>query len=236
MEFSNGLAQQFQQPATYANSAPTYIANGLAGATNTVQNKLTRSYFTDADPSAYQNYLAYPVYSLNDKGQQIGTNGGVVKVQWRAPLGTLTSTSGYQRLNYQASNSSTVWDVSQDGGFQIRYDQYSEELKFAASAGELVDYTTGLYFFRSSSEQDVRTRFGADARAYNANAAQYTTLANNVVLLKNSLDRAYTGTIHVRGAPLGRRVRQCELASDAGPHARPARASRARSARRRRTR
>lgn len=192
IEYSNGLSFSLTQPATYVNGAPTYVPNGQPGATNTSRNKLERAYFTSVDPDAYQNSLRYPVYNLNDRGQQIGTSGGLIRVDWTLPAGTLTSITGRQRQFYQASNSSTAWDISQNGGFEIRYRQTSEELTFTSNEGGFLDYKAGLYYFRTRGQQDVRSRFGSDAGAFNANAAQYATLESNIGLLKNSLDRAYT--------------------------------------------
>jgi len=192
IEYDNGIAQQLEPPEFYDDGRPTYIPNGQPGATNTVRNKLTRDYFTQVDPNAYQKYLTYPVYTLHDKGQQIGTGGGVIKVDWRLPQGTFRSISGYQDHDYQAANSSTAWDVTLNGGYQIRYEQVSQELSFSSNRDGFINYTTGLYFFDSNAEQNIRSRFGSDAGAYNANAAQYNVLASNIALLKNSLDRVYT--------------------------------------------
>ncbi len=194
IEFVNGLTQAVQEPATYANGAPTYIPNGLPGATNTVENKYTRSYFTDQDPNAYQNYLGAPVFDNEEKGVLNATYGGVFHVTWDLPWATLQSISGFDFQHFQASNGTGEWDVSYDGGADMKYRQESEELDITSKPGGFLDYTTGLFYLQSSDWNNGypgRAIYGYDAGAYDANAAQYATLdstAAGILLMQNSLN------------------------------------------------
>jgi len=205
VEFTNGLTQYVQEPYTFANGATTYVPNGTLPAstvTNTAQNKLLRGYFTSADPNAYANYLGTPVLEAEDKGIQNGEYGGLVHVTWDLPSVTLNSVSAYENSFFQASNGTTEWDITSDGGVYALYRQESEELSIQSKPGGFVDFKTGLYYLQSSSFQDSRSRFGADAGAYDANWGQYATLAptgyggnatngDGLALLENSLDRTY---------------------------------------------
>ena len=196
IEFVNGLSVKLQQPAFYADGKPTYIANGLPGATNTIQNKLTRSYFTAENLFSYQDYLAQPIAEDDDKGIQNASNGTFARVRWNLGGQTLQSTTAYEYNFFQASNDDgTPFNVTTDGGLYTHYEQKSEELSLTSKPGGWLDYRTGLFYIQTSSDANTRNRYGADAGAYNANAAQYTTLdanASGVELLVNSLDRVYT--------------------------------------------
>jgi outer membrane receptor protein involved in Fe transport len=194
IEFVNGLVQEVQQPYFYANGKPTYIANGLPGATNTVQNKYTRNYFTDADPNAYENYLSGNVRDNDEKGVLNSTYGGLVKVTWDLPRVTLQSITAYDYQHFQASNGVGEWHVTYDGGSDMQYNQKSEELTATSKPGGFFDYKTGFIYLQSSdwnNSASVRAIYGSDAGAYDANASQYATLSANspgVVLLGNSLN------------------------------------------------
>jgi outer membrane receptor protein involved in Fe transport len=198
-EFVNGLTQALQEPATYADGKPTYVANGLAGATNTTQNKYTRSWFTSQDPNAYQNYLASPVNDNDEKGVLNATYGGVFHVTWDQPWGTLQSISGFDTQHFQASNGVSEWQVTYDGGSDMKYRQASEELKITSKPGGFLDYTAGLFYLQSSdwnNSASYRAIYGSDAGAYDANAAQYAALdatPAGIELMQNSLNgvRAY---------------------------------------------
>jgi iron complex outermembrane recepter protein len=201
VEFTNGLTQYTQEPYTYANGAPTYIPNG-PGATNTAQNKLLRGYFVAADPNAYANYLGTPVLEAEDKGIENGEYGGLIHVTWDLANATVNSVSAYENSFFQASNGTTEWDVTSDGGVYALYRQESEELSIQSKPGGFLDYKTGLFYLQSSSFQDSRSRFGSDAGAYDSNWNQYAALApigfggnatdgDGLSLLENSLDRVY---------------------------------------------
>ena len=200
VEFTNGLSQQVQQPATYANGvsdySPDYLPNGAINpaATNTPQNKLNRAYFTNSNPLAYQQYLQDPVLEYEDRGIQNGEYGGLVKVTWDLPSLTVTSVTGYEHDYFEASNGTTAWAITSDGGVYALYTQQSEEFSIASKPGNFFDYKTGLYYLHSYSFQDSRNLYGADAGAYNANAGQYNSLYGNgsgLALLENSLNGAY---------------------------------------------
>jgi iron complex outermembrane receptor protein len=200
VEFTNGLTQFVQQPYTYANGAsdyaPDYLPNGTLNpaATNTPQNKLTRAYFTNSVANAYQQYLAYPVLEYEDRGIQNGEYGGFVRVSWDLPGVTFNSVTSVQHAFFEASNGTTAWDITTDGGVYALYTQESEEFSFTSKPGNFFDYKTGIFYLHSYSFQDSRNLYGADAGAYDANAGQYNALATNGTgnsLLINSLDGAY---------------------------------------------
>jgi iron complex outermembrane recepter protein len=200
VEFTNGLTQYVQQPYSYANGAadyqPDYLPNGAPNpaATNTAQNKFTRSYFTNSVPNAYQQYLAYPVLEYADQGIQNGEYGGLVKVTWDLPDVIFNSVTSVQHDFFEASNGTTAWDITTDGGVYAQYTQESEEFSFTSKPGNFFDYKAGMFYLHSYSYQDSRNLYGGDAGAYYANASQYNALSTNgegTDLLINSLDGAY---------------------------------------------
>jgi iron complex outermembrane receptor protein len=200
VEFTNGLTQYVQQPYTYANGAadytPDYLPSGAfnPAATNTPQNKLDRSYFTNSVPDAYQQYLADPVLEYEDRGIQNGEYGGLVHVSWDLPAVTFNSVTGYEHDYFEASNGTTAWDITTDGGVYALYTQESEEFSFTSKPGNFFDYKAGVYYLHSYSFQDSRNLYGSDAGAYDANSAQYYALDGNgtgLSLMENSLDGAY---------------------------------------------
>jgi len=195
IEFTNGLTQYVQQPLNYANGQPDYIANGLPGATNTAENKLTRSYFTNINPNAYQQYLSAPVLEATDQGIENAEYGGLVKINYDLDWATVQSVSAYENSFFEASNGTTAWNITTDGGVYARYNQLSEEASISSKPGGFLDYKTGVFFLNSRAFQDSRSLYGADAGAYDANASQYATLATSAAglqLLENSLYDAYT--------------------------------------------
>jgi outer membrane receptor protein involved in Fe transport len=212
-EFVNGLSQAAPLPPTYSDGVPTYVPNGApipasvpasvrTAVQNTTQNKYTRSYFTNADPNAYQNYLSYPVFDEDEKGVLNSAFGGLLKATWNLPHVTLQSTTGFESDLFQASNGVGEWNVTQDGGADARYRQESEEFSVTSDTTHFFDYKAGLFFLQTSDWNNtagVRARYGSDAGAYDANYAQYTTLDANAAgleLMENSLNRlqAYSVT------------------------------------------
>jgi len=200
VEFTNGLTQYVQQPYTYANGAadyqPDYLPNGAlnSAATNTAQNKFNRSYFTNSVPNAYQDYLADPVLEYEDRGIQNGEYGGLVHVTWDQPSFIFNSVTSLQHDYFEASNGTTAWDITTDGGVFAQYTQESEEFSFTSKPGNFFDYKAGVFYLHSYSFQDSRNLYGADAGAYDANASQYNALSTNgngTDLLIDSLDGAY---------------------------------------------
>jgi outer membrane receptor protein involved in Fe transport len=195
IEFTNGLTQQVQQPYYYANGAPTYIPNGQPGATNLPENKFNRGYFTNITANAYQQYLSTPVLEATDQGIQNGEYGGFVKINYDLDWATVQSVSAYENSFFEASNGTTAWNISTDGGVYARYNQLSEEASISSKPGGFVDYKTGVFFLNSRAFQDSRALYGADAGAYDANSAQYASLSTSsagLQLLENSLYDAYT--------------------------------------------
>jgi outer membrane receptor protein involved in Fe transport len=205
-EFVNGLTQATPLPASYADGVPTYVPNGATipanvpasvrtAVQNTTQSKYTRSYFTSADPNAYQNYLSLPVFDEDEKGVLNASYGGLLKATWDLPHVTLQSTTGFESDLFQASNGVGEWNVTQDGGSDARYRQESEELSATSDKSRFFDYKAGLFFLQTSdwnNNPGVRARYGSDAGAYDANYAQYTTLDANAAglqLMENSLNR-----------------------------------------------
>ncbi len=206
VEFVNGLSQPVQLPPFYADGVPTYVPNGAVvpasvpasvrtAVQNTTQSKYLRGYFTALDPNDYQNYLNYPVYNADEKGVLNDSYGGLLKLTWDLPHVTLQSTTGFESDLFQASNGVGEWNVTQDAGSDARYRQESEEFSATSDKSRFFDYKAGLFFLQTSdwnNNPGIRARYGSDAGVYDANYAQYSTLATNpagLLLAENSLYR-----------------------------------------------
>lgn len=169
-EFLNGLSFRKDTPDNYANG-------GVVNKTNTPVAKISRRWFTQQSAFSPSDYYNYPVYLDNNGAIITGTRGALLDVKWTRGNQTLSSLSSWRNHYFSAGNDDgTPFDVTKNGGFITTYWQLSEELKLSSTGNSLLDYETGLYFLKSTSDSFTRSRFGSDAGAYNASVAQYNAL------------------------------------------------------------
>lgn len=185
-EYYNGWVFYTPTPTTYADGS----VNPL---TTDASTRLARRWFQQNRNYSYQNdYLSQRNVNL-DAQQPLVTSsrGGSAVVNWRHGDGTLTSVTGWKDYYFQARNDEgTPFDASKNGGGHVEYWQLSQELRYSNTLGELADYQGGLYLLKTSNDYDSGAGFGADAGAWFATPAQYTTLdadSNGRYLMQNAL-------------------------------------------------
>ena len=185
-----GEAPLVSDPSTFANGVSRTLVAGTYSGT-TYSSRLARSYF-----DGYTPYIGDGDTVDNDGSRPTtGDSGGIsAQVDWKLPAFTLTSISAVRNSLFDAQNDSdwTHFDIAR-GGALIRQTQVSQEVHLNSTAGQFLDYTTGLYFLNSHINSCDRSVYGADAGAFYATNAQYAALAGDIGedLLIDSLKGAY---------------------------------------------
>jgi iron complex outermembrane receptor protein len=97
--------------------------------------------------------------------QQISVS---AEANWRLDDGlTLTSISAYRKWNWDASSDIDLSSASiLRGGYVLRDQQVSQELRVATPSGKTVEGVAGGYFFYHRPDVDQITYYGADAPVY----------------------------------------------------------------------
>jgi iron complex outermembrane recepter protein len=209
-EFVNGVTVKGETPGFFRNGAPyNYVGR------NDNQVRLSRGYFTSRG-YGFQDYLKDPVNEDQNKGIMNGSKGASAELNWKV-LGdhNFKSISAWKDNFFQASNDEgTPFDITKNSGLYVDYEQLSQEFRLSSAIepGSLVDYTGGLFYINTKSNASSRTRFGADAGAWNATNAQYYggSASNAIVpavqagglafdsagqqLMRDSLDRVFFRT------------------------------------------
>jgi len=201
IEFVNGLTVRNAYPTPYyANGTnyPDVTKNGVA-------TKLARRYFTSANAYSYNDYLNQAVNEDNNRGIENGNKGLSANLTWKLPNHTLVSTTAWRNNFFQAANDEgTPFDITNNSGLYVHYEQLSQEFKLSTNPGGELDYVTGVYLGANKSDAASRTRYGADSGAWFATQAQYLALdplvpnvytASGNNLLKNSTDRLRKETL-----------------------------------------
>lgn len=201
-EFINGLAFPKKTPGTYADGGrvdPTTAAYGTLEPGTSSLGKLSRRWFLQQSAFTEQDYFN-PNPTLNaNQAITTGGHGALADVEWNFGKHTFSFLSSFNNSYFFAGNDDgTPFDISSDGGFITTYEQFTEEAKLTGEIGDkFIDYTAGLFFLESDSNSLSRGgRYGADAGAFYANAAQYARLdadAPGRLLMVNALDRLYVG-------------------------------------------
>jgi iron complex outermembrane recepter protein len=190
-EYLNGLTFHLPTPNYYANGAPVNQANQPVG-------KLSRSWFAAEGSYSFADYLAQPINEDNNGAITTETGGVALTLDEKLPFGDLKSISAYRNHYFSAANDDgTPFDITDDGGYIAYYRQFTQELRLNSNAGGPVDWVTGVYYLRDHDNNITRTRYGSDAGAWDASAAQYgvlDTTAAGQLLMEDSQDRLYRGT------------------------------------------
>jgi len=190
-----------------ANGQPLAFAASSSYATSPAV-KLQRRWFTNNTNVTSADFFSQTqVARLSDYPNTYETKGAALNVTEKLNSNlTLTSITAYQDFHYRqgrGSLSAFNWNLAPQGT-ETDYWQFSQELKLDWDISSSLKSQTGfLYYQRSFPLIGQLTRYGPDAGAWNANAAQYQTLdplvptvdsATGYVLLKNSADGLVTHT------------------------------------------
>jgi iron complex outermembrane recepter protein len=193
-EYLNGLTFKLPTPIDYANGAPVSQANQPVG-------KLARSWFTNEASYSFADYLAYPVDADENGAIDTGTSGVALTLDWKLPFADLKSISAYRNHYFSAANDDgTPFDITDDGGYIAYYHQFTQEIRLNSNTDGAFDWVSGLYYLDNYDSNFTRSRYGSDAGAWDASAAQYAVLDANApgeLLMENSQDRVYRGTQQV---------------------------------------
>ena len=218
-QLENGLTFRHDQPERYDNGTLT-DPNGAAvraklyGFTNNAGNWTAgRNWFADrpSPETGNENYSYYGDYLVEEgtggrvafnefQGQYNSTGGSSADINWETGNHVVQSLTGYRFFYFNAHNDEgTPFDISKHGGGGIQFKQYSEELSISSLKGGVFDYKAGIFLYKSNTEIDSRTGWGADAGAWFATNSQYNLLERNagvnrgqgLALLKDSLNDLY---------------------------------------------
>lgn len=186
------------EPATFKNGVSrTLVTSGNGATINalTYTSRLARSYF-----GGYQPVIGDwdRVDNRGSRPTRSASNGVSAEVNWNLDGAKLTSITAYRDALFDAKNDNTWthFDITRSGAL-IDQKQVSEELRLSSSIGKSVDYTAGIYLLDSEVDSTDRSLAGTDAGAFNASAAQYTTLSSRAVgklLLQDSLRDQFVRT------------------------------------------
>lgn len=215
-QLENGLTYRHDQPLRYDNGTltdpgGTSVRAKLFGFVdaNGVETG-ARAWFAGrpSPESGDSNYSYYGDYLVGDdqggrvafnefQGQYNSTGGSSANVVWDDGTHVLQSLTAYRFFFFNAHNDEgTPFDISKHGGGGIQFTQYSQEFSIASKASDVFDYKTGIFLYKSDTEIDSRTGWGADAGAWFATNSQYNLLERKaginhgagLALLKDSLN------------------------------------------------
>lgn len=216
-QLENGLTFYHDQPEKYDNGAltdpgGTSARAKLYGFTNSSGTWVgARDWFAGrpSPETPGRTYSYYDDYVVNEakgtgrvafdefQGQYNSTGGSSADVEWNNGDYLVKSLTAYRFFYFNAHNDEgTPFDISKHGGGGIQFTQYSQEFSVSSKIGDLFDYKTGIFLYKSNTEIDSRTGWGADAGAWFATNAQYNLLERNaginhasgLTLLKDSLN------------------------------------------------
>lgn len=193
-------APQLQNGATFYKIQPERFADGsltdpsgitarakLAGFSNG-DGLFTggRTWFAGRDfngrPYTFENdYIGDDKINFNEnQGQTVHNKGALLDLTWNLPKHIASAVSAVRRYSFDAHNDEgTPFDINRDGGGGVEYRQFSQELKLSSKPGGAFDYTTGLFYLKTSDSISAKAGWGSDAGAWFATNNQYNILERN---------------------------------------------------------
>ncbi|MBP8235196.1 MAG: TonB-dependent receptor [Rhizorhabdus sp.] len=93
------------------------------------------------------------------------TYGGSGILDWDLGAATLTSVTGWRKLDYKPATDGDVigLDIFENAGVREKQEQFSQELRIASDGSNRVDYVAGLYYFWQRIDDRFFTIYGRDA-------------------------------------------------------------------------
>ncbi|MFT3930983.1 MAG: TonB-dependent receptor [Spongiibacteraceae bacterium] len=180
---------------TFYTPTPAYYSNGAPVNTNSdASTRLNRRWFTQQKSYTYAgNYLAEQVNNDSQEPVVTGSNGAAIELNWDIDNFNLFSLSAYKDYHFNAHNNDegTPFDIRSSSGQQIDYRQFSQEFRLSSQIDNFVDYQTGVYLLKTSTNIRRNVIYGGDAGAWFATSAQYALLdadSNGRYLMQNSLN------------------------------------------------
>ncbi|QSA96986.1 TonB-dependent receptor [Methylococcus sp. EFPC2] len=168
----NGLNLFHPEPATYSDGVAWNLANSSG-------NRLRRGWFQQIKNYGLNNFYNYHTGTQNNDQQlalETGMHGVTGDVNWKLGTHTLTSITGWKDFYFDARNDEgTPYDVSLQGGGDVKYAQFTQELKLSSEKGGFVDYVTGLYYIKTRTDVGGKNGYGSDAGYWFASGSPSTT-------------------------------------------------------------
>jgi outer membrane receptor protein involved in Fe transport len=158
-------------------ATPANYANGAPNATLTTEGRLGRRWFTrNGSYTVGGNYYNQEfIASDSQQGVVTGSNGALLEFNWalngQHKLSAITAFKDYY-FNAFRDDEGTVFDVQTAAGNQIRYSQYSQELRLVSRLGDDLTLTSGLLAMKTRNSTTSNAIFGADAGAWFANGGR----------------------------------------------------------------
>ncbi|MES2497381.1 MAG: TonB-dependent receptor [Pseudomonadota bacterium] len=93
------------------------------------------------------------------------TYGAAGIVDWDLGAATLTSVTGWRKLDYSPATDGDVigLDIFENAGVREKQEQFSQELRLASDGKNRIDYVAGLYYFWQRIDDRFFTIYGRDA-------------------------------------------------------------------------
>ncbi|HWV14994.1 MAG TPA: TonB-dependent receptor [Cellvibrio sp.] len=160
--------------------------------------KIQRRWFQQKSDYNVADYYAHSIDTANEYPNTYATRGASLNISAELDAGVLSSITGYRDYKFsQGAGTHTPFEwLRAPRGTQTEYNQFSQEIKWAASLSDSLRYETGVYYFSGEFPNTGQTeRYGSDGGAWYANNTQYTALDTNAegrLLLLNSLDGLIT--------------------------------------------
>lgn len=172
-EYINGTQIRLNEPDPYYANGASYDDWGQ----NSARAKLHRPYLVQQG-FTYDDYLSDPMNADHQRGIANGAKGAALNIDWTLRNFTVTSTTGWRKDWFQASNEDGLpLAINSDGGLYVHYEMASQELKLASRSGGVIDYVTGIYLNETKSDAASRTHYLAEAGVWQANPTQYYGIA-----------------------------------------------------------
>jgi outer membrane receptor protein involved in Fe transport len=171
-ENTNARTFYTQTPLTYSNGTENKLATDA-------QTRLERRWFNQQTSYTYAgNYLAKEINNDSQEPVTTGSNGISAELNWDLGNFNLVSISAYKDYHFNAHNNDegTPFDIRSSSGQTIDYRQASQELRLSSQIDNLVDYQTGLFLMKTSTNIRRNVIYGGDAGAWFASKDQYATL------------------------------------------------------------
>ncbi|MCL7715845.1 TonB-dependent receptor [Stenotrophomonas mori] len=181
-------------PARYDWTNPATGQPGQVNYAEDVFGKLQRRWFAQNPDYTIDDYYRPRVNTLGEYPNTYKTAGVTANLAYRlSEAGTLTSITGWRDYDFsQGAGSHTGFEwLRAPRGTQTRFEQLSQELRLDTQLSDRLHLRTGGFYFHGRFPNYSQTeRYGTDAGAYYANAAQYALLDPVDPALPEAVDAA----------------------------------------------
>lgn len=181
-------------PATYDWINPATGQPGQVDYSNDPFGKFQRRWFLQKTDYGIDDYYARQINTIGEYPNTYATKGASANLKFA--LGediSLRSITGWRDYDFsQGAGSHTGFEwLRAPRGTQTSFEQFSQELRLDAKLGNGFTYRGGLFYYRGLFPNYSQTeRYGSDAGAWYATAAQYALLDPINPALPNATDSA----------------------------------------------